>query len=386
MMSTSQADRALEEAEAMEKAAGAMPPPISKQPTPDWLDKKNHPALANPLAGAAGRGGASLTLKPTRKPSAATLAANQLGGMGIASQGEAAGSGWRPWLAMPMPESSETAQFQRSTLTESVVAKLGDGFVLGGIKDLEGAPGDGERFIPTLGMVSVWGLTAKEDVNDLEGNKIGEILYQSNNIRELQRSARVVVNDGTTLFTFDRPKVSKDDKNPAYPIMLHGTTPYASVAVDASPKFQNYLQGQLTRLDGSGGLRIGKRFSKQGYLACLFAAFCFPTLILVFGCVFIEYLMQHMPVIIALESLDGATQFTPMLEVKRKQMVPFQSAAFPLKHAKHAKKYVEEKSPQPLDGAARIDALILFVVSKAALTLCETESTPTTGMVRLETV
>ena len=79
--------------------------------------------------------------------------------------------------------------------------------------------------------------------------------------------------------------------------------------------------------------------------------------------------MQHMPVIIALESLDGATQFTPMLEVKGKQMVPFQSAAIPLKHAEHAKKYVEEKSPQPLDGAARIDALILFVVSKAAVTL-----------------
>ena len=161
----------------MVKAAGAMPPPISKQPTPDWLDKKNHPALANPLAGAAGRGGASLTLKPTRKPSAATAAANQLGGMGIASQGEAAGSG-------------ETAQFQRSTLTESVVAKLGDGFVLGGIKDLEDAPGDGEIFIPHWGMVSVRGLTAKEDLNDLEGNKIGEILYQSNNINKLQRRAQ----------------------------------------------------------------------------------------------------------------------------------------------------------------------------------------------------
>ena len=364
-MTNSQADQAYEEAEAMVKAAGAMPPPISKQPTPEWLDKKNHPALANPLAGAAGRGGASLPLQPTRKPSAATDAANQLGGMGIASQGEAAGSG-------------ETAQFQRSTLTESVVAKLGDGFVLGGIKDLEGAPGDGEIFIPHWGMVSVRGLTAKEDLNDLEGNKIGEILYQSNNIDELQRSARVVANDGTTLFTFDRPKVSKDDKNPAYPIMLHGTTPYASAIDESFPdhfmgKFPaNHLQGQLTRLDGSGGLRIGKRISKQGYLACLLAAFCFPTLLLdlFFCCCFIStYLMQHMPVIIALESLDGATQFTPMLEVKGKQMVPFQSAAIPLKHAEHAKKYVEEKSPQPLDGAARIDALILFVVSKAAVTL-----------------
>ena len=92
-MTNSQADQAYEEAEAMVKAAGAMPPPISKQPTPDWLDKKNHPALANPLAGAAGRGGASLPLQPTRKPSAATAAANQLGGMGIASQGESGTGG-----------------------------------------------------------------------------------------------------------------------------------------------------------------------------------------------------------------------------------------------------------------------------------------------------
>ena len=156
--------------------------------------------------------------------------------------------------------------------------------------------------------------------------------------------------------------MSKDDKNPAYPIMLHGTTPYATAT---SQPMMNHLQVQLTRLDGSGGLRIGKRISKQGYLACLAVALWVPTLMI--GSCIIFYLMQHMPVIIALESLDGATQFTPMLEVKGKQMAPFQSAAIPLKHAEHAKKYVEEKSPQPLDGAARIDALILFVVSKAAM-------------------
>ena len=65
--------------------------------------------------------------------------------------------------------------------------------------------------------------------------------------------------------------------------------------------------------------------------------------------------------------------FCTAVEVKGKQMVPFQSAAIPLKHTKHTKKYVEEKSPQPLDGAARIDALILFVVSKATVTLCPSE-------------
>ena len=92
------------------------------------------------------------------------------------------------------PGVAEGQQIQISVPAPSdvgaVVAKLGDGFVLGGIKDLEGAPGDGEIFIPHWGMVSVRGLTAKEDLNDLEGNKIGEILYQSNNINKLQRRAQ----------------------------------------------------------------------------------------------------------------------------------------------------------------------------------------------------
>ena len=253
----------------------------------------------------------------------------------------------------------------------AVVAKLGDGFVLGDFKEGGSAPGDGETFYGTQAT----GCYAKEDLNDLEGNKIGEILYQSNNINRKggeHRSARVVANDGTTLFTFDRPKASKDDKNPAYAIMLHGTTPYATAKHPKNPKFNSLLQVQLTRLDGSGGLRIGKRISKQGYLACLAFALGVPTLMI--GTCIIFYLAQFVPVIITLESLDGATQFTPMLEVKGKQMVPFQSAAIPLRHAEHTKKYVEEKSPQPLDGAARIDALILFVLSKAAVTLCPSDT------------
>ena len=53
MMTDSQADRLLGIDHGDSQADGVMPPPISKEPTPDWLDKKNHPALANPLAGSA---------------------------------------------------------------------------------------------------------------------------------------------------------------------------------------------------------------------------------------------------------------------------------------------------------------------------------------------
>ena len=56
-----------------------MPPPVAKELTPDYLNKDNHPALAN-LAGT------GLPLQPIREMSAATSAANQLGAMGIDSQ------------------------------------------------------------------------------------------------------------------------------------------------------------------------------------------------------------------------------------------------------------------------------------------------------------
>ena len=49
-MTDSQADRLLGIDNGDSQADGVMPPPISKEPTPDWLDKKNHPA-AFPQAG-----------------------------------------------------------------------------------------------------------------------------------------------------------------------------------------------------------------------------------------------------------------------------------------------------------------------------------------------
>ena len=51
-MTDSQADRELGIDNGDSLDAGGMPPPISKEPTPDWLNKKNHPALANPQGAA----------------------------------------------------------------------------------------------------------------------------------------------------------------------------------------------------------------------------------------------------------------------------------------------------------------------------------------------
>ena len=73
------------------------PPPIARapsEPEPAFLRQaKAHLAAtataATATTGDAGKGRSQLPLQPARTPSAATAAANQLGGMGIASQGEA---------------------------------------------------------------------------------------------------------------------------------------------------------------------------------------------------------------------------------------------------------------------------------------------------------
>ena len=60
-----------------------MPPSIAREPTPDWLNKKNHPA-AFPQAGDAGRVTGSKPLMPTLQPSVGTAMAQKIGGMQVA--------------------------------------------------------------------------------------------------------------------------------------------------------------------------------------------------------------------------------------------------------------------------------------------------------------
>ena len=59
-----------------------MPPSIAREPTPDWLNKKNHPAF--PQAGDAGRVTGSKPLMPTLQPSIGTAMAQKIGGMQVA--------------------------------------------------------------------------------------------------------------------------------------------------------------------------------------------------------------------------------------------------------------------------------------------------------------
>ena len=61
-----------------------MPPSIAREPTPDWLNKKNHPA-AFPQAGDAGRVTGSKPLMPTLQPSIGTAMAQKIGGMQVAA-------------------------------------------------------------------------------------------------------------------------------------------------------------------------------------------------------------------------------------------------------------------------------------------------------------
>ena len=86
-MDDSAADAVLDEAEQFEAQFGATEPSIAKQPTPDWLDKKHHPALANPCAGA------SAELKPVRSASAGGGLASCAGSLSISGAAAAPAAG-----------------------------------------------------------------------------------------------------------------------------------------------------------------------------------------------------------------------------------------------------------------------------------------------------
>ena len=74
-----------------------MPPSIAREPTPDWLNKKNHPA-AFPQAGDAGRVTGSKPLMPTLQPSVGTAMAQKMSNVHVAAP-----------AAAPAPSASATA-------------------------------------------------------------------------------------------------------------------------------------------------------------------------------------------------------------------------------------------------------------------------------------
>ena len=61
-----------------------MPPSIAREPTPDWLNKKNHPA-AFPQAGSAGGVTGSKPLMPTLQPSVGTAMAQKMSNVHVAA-------------------------------------------------------------------------------------------------------------------------------------------------------------------------------------------------------------------------------------------------------------------------------------------------------------
>ena len=74
-----------------------MPPSIAREPTPDWLNKKNHPA-AFPQAGSAGGVTGSKPLMPTLQPSVGTAMAQKMSNVHVAAP-----------AAAPAPSASATA-------------------------------------------------------------------------------------------------------------------------------------------------------------------------------------------------------------------------------------------------------------------------------------
>ena len=61
-----------------------MPPSIAREPTPDWLNKKNHPA-AFPQAGSAGGGTGPMPPPPALQPSVGTAMAQKMSNVSVAA-------------------------------------------------------------------------------------------------------------------------------------------------------------------------------------------------------------------------------------------------------------------------------------------------------------
>ena len=93
-----------------------------------------------------------------------------------------------PSVAAPMPASSVD------------VSKLSTGFVVGKVKGLKMAPGDGESFM----LSHAHGMVMEQEIHDLNGTKIATIQYASNNIEKGHRSAKVVATDGNAFIECGR--------------------------------------------------------------------------------------------------------------------------------------------------------------------------------------
>ena len=265
--------------------------------------------------------------------------------------------------------------------TSFAVAKLGsEGFVLGKIIS-HMAPGDGQTMLG--GMVACHGMMAQQKVSDLSGAEIATVEYLSTNLEYGHQSARIVATDGTVLAAFDKPKRvatggllnmgggAMDHYAAPYTIVVNGV-PYADVvAFVTSMNAGGMAHTMLTRKDGSGGLKMGKRVSRQGYYMCMAFALWVPTLTL--GSWFFFYLMWTCPALIHLTGLDGVAHFPPILGLRGKETVAFSPTTIPIALAKHAKKYVEANSPGTLEGSARLDALLLLVITYSMKTLCNSD-------------
>lgn len=231
----------------------------------------------------------------------------------------------------------------------NVIKKLdGAGFELhGSIEGASPAPSDGDTMWG--GWMKCTGMTCHQLVKDLAGKDIATIHHTSSNFQKGHRSARIVATDGTLIASFERRKfnnakeIYKPETNP-WQILINGAH-YANVVCMTAPKL-HYL---LTRTDGSGGLRMG------------------PRLTLPWGCCW-----YVAPLLVALESHDGARKYTPTVQLIAGDQVSYTTtlafapdAAPPsMKRMKKMAAYVNKHRPGALDGAARLDALCLLAVTE----------------------
>mmetsp|Transcript_5785 Transcript_5785/g.15016 ORF Transcript_5785/g.15016 Transcript_5785/m.15016 type:complete len:261 (-) Transcript_5785:257-1039(-) len=247
-----------------------------------------------------------------------------------------------------------------------------EGFTVGAVTGAKEAPGEDEQIsnnlINNIMLGKVHGMTSQQVVKDLDGNVLATIEYASSNLEMGHLSGRILEGT-TTIATFDKPKrIRSESEKKKFiitdrsPKIAHAVAPimfnvngvsYANVAFENTMGVRydgRWLPAVLTRLDGSGGLRMAERSFERGIFSC-FGLFA-PT-----------------PTVVGLTSLDRAQRFPPQVREGSKTTCAFSTKAIPAILDKTVKKYINKHNPGALEGAAKLDALLILVATQTRIAL-----------------
>ena len=242
---------------------------------------------------------------------------------------------------------------------DAVLAKLPKhGFVLGKPPLMREAPGDGDSLF--CGVYPSHGMHGEQQLTDVDGESFARIIYTSSNLEKGQCSVRIVAVDGSVLASFDKPKeatvqdANLEARGFGVTVFL-GDLPYANVVAEAMRPGAGQTKMTLTRASGTGGMKAGDR-----------------SVVLV---------QQNdntpmTPISIFELTDERDRRLVPLLGYKSTLTCAFAVTSVPASLSQAINVYLDDEDSMGipitvglLEGPARLDALLIAVISQAACLL-----------------